>query len=45
MVRLIELALICMSFEELAMRAGHKVLMEVDDNVLLITAQCKNVST
>jgi hypothetical protein len=36
MVRLVALAPICLSFEEETVRVGSKVLMEVDDNILLI---------
>jgi hypothetical protein len=30
------LSVICLSLEEVSMYAGHKVLMKVDDNILLI---------
>jgi len=36
MVRPIEYAHICLSSVEVAVRAGHKVLVEVDDNIRLI---------
>ncbi len=36
MVRLAEESPMCLSYEEVAMRTGCAVLMEVDDNILLI---------
>jgi hypothetical protein len=36
MVRPIEKAPICLSLEEVTVRASHEVMMEVDDNILLI---------
>ncbi len=38
MVKTIELAPIHISLEEVALCASRKVLMEVDDNILLIVA-------
>jgi hypothetical protein len=35
----IEQSPIHLSLEEVAVRAGHKVLMEVDDNILPIVAE------
>ncbi len=32
-----------MSLKEVAMRAGHKVSMEVDDNVLLIVGDAQGI--
>jgi hypothetical protein len=35
MVRPIDKASVCLSSEKVVVRAGHEVLMEVDDNILL----------
>jgi hypothetical protein len=44
MVRPIEKAPICLSLEEVTVRAGHKVLMEVDDNISLIVGNPQGIS-
>ncbi len=39
----IECAPICLSLEEVAMSADYKVLMEVDDNILLIVGNPQGI--
>jgi hypothetical protein len=43
MVRLVALAPFCLSFEEKTVRVGNKVLMEVDDNILLNVADPQGI--
>ncbi len=43
MVRLIEYAHICLSWKEGAVRAGHKVLVDVDGNILLIVGDLEGI--
>jgi hypothetical protein len=43
LARPIENVLICLSLEEIAVHAGHKVLMEVDKNISLIARNPKGI--
>jgi hypothetical protein len=43
MVRPKEYALICLSLEEVAVRAGYKVLVKVDNNILLIVGNPQGI--
>ncbi len=44
MVRPIDKASICLSLEEVAVHAGHKVLMKVDDNSALSVGDQQGIS-
>ncbi len=43
MMRPIEWAPNCLSLEDVAASVGHKVLMEVDNNILLIVGDARGI--